>query len=468
MQVGDLSNTSTPEHQGFLNLAYRQEGSGTVSHLLSSRVRSGWSLNSMALGMAHGVLAGAILLGAILPSTARAMDAVGVAGRATSPSAPVPALVRLPAPGLALRPQVGETATPTPTLTQEERLAQLEQQLDDAWNAQDWPEVLRLIDQIIAIDPNYDQIQDRKYHAHVSYGYQLMTERRCSEAFVQFQAALTLRPDGEEALLGLDYLSQYCATPEPATATPTPSTTLGPTLTPTPGTPTPTPAPTIVTEPFRYVVATGDTLYSIAKRYGTTIQAIMQANGMMDYFLRAGAEIWIPASEEDVPGPIVHIVQPGETLYSIARKYKTTVWAIMSMNGLRSYTVRAYRAIYVPSLLQPGPIIHIVQWGDTLYTIAQYYGTTVPLIMHANNLSTYAIHVFQRIVIPPVEWTGWPPIVYYTSPGPFLGPDRLYVVQKGDTLYSVSRRFGVTAAEIKALNGLTGSTIIAGATLRIP
>jgi len=359
-----------------------------------------------------------------------------------------------------------QAPTATPTLTQEEQLQQLEQQLDDAWNNQNWPLVIQIIDQIIAIDPNYDDIQTRKYYAHVNYGYQLMTEHQCDSAQAQFEAALAIRPGGEEALVGLNLLATYCPTPTPTSYT-TPALTVTPTITPiTPGAPTATPVVTQpISSPITYTVQPGDTLYSLAKRFGTTVQAIMQANGMMNYFIRAGEVIIIPPAEAP-PGPIVHIVQPGETLYSIARLYNTTVWAIMLTNGLKSYTIWAYQALFIPSVLQPGPIIHIVQPGETLYSIAQQYNTTVPLIMLANNLRTYAIYVYQRLIIPPEGWTGWPPISVWTAEGTASGT--IYIVQPGDTLFGIAQRFGTTVAQLKAVNGLTSSTIYVGMKLRIP
>jgi len=321
----------------------------------------------------------------------------------------------------------------------------------------------------MAIEPDYPGIRDRLYFAHVNYGYQLMTAGNCTGSLEQFRRALEVRPDGEEGRMGLELLGRYCATPLPPT--PTPALTIAPDLTATPTLPlgtTATPTPQTLTEPITYTVQPGDTLYSLARRYNTSVQAIMQANGMMNTFLRAGSVIWIPASGALPAGPIVHIVQPGETLYSLARQYNTTVWAIMAANGLKSSTIYAYRALYIPTAMQPGPIIHIVMPGETLYTIANHYHTTVPLIMLANGLRDYTIRVYQRLVIPPEGWTGgwsgWPNV----PPG---GPGEVwstYVVQRGDTLYSIARRHGVTVAQLMSANGLSSSIIRPGMVLRIP
>jgi hypothetical protein len=88
--------------------------------------------------------------------------------------------------------------------------------------------------------------------------------------------------------------------------------------------------------------------------------------------------------------------------------------------------------------------------------------------MMANALQTYDIYVYQRLVIPPEGWTGWPPISYWTGPGGSFYSGSVYVVQMGDTLYGIAQRFGTTVASLMAANGLTSSTIIAGTTLRIP
>ena len=128
-------------------------------------------------------------------------------------------------------------------------------------------------------------------------------------------------------------------TETPLSATPEP--TVGPSPTPFRMEPTATPPPPAVTGGCYYVVQRGDTLFSIARRFGTTIAAIAQANGLSNpRYIRAGQRLIIPGAypacvpPSTVPGATVYIVRRGDTLYSIARRYHTTVAAIAWANGI--------------------------------------------------------------------------------------------------------------------------------------
>jgi tetratricopeptide (TPR) repeat protein len=97
--------------------------------------------------------------------------------------------------------------TPTPTLTPlERRLHELEQRLDEAWQKEDWETAIGLIEQILAINPGYDDMTEKLYAAHVNYGRQLAAEGKLEEAKMEFTRALDVKPDGEEAMEELEKL----------------------------------------------------------------------------------------------------------------------------------------------------------------------------------------------------------------------------------------------------------------------
>jgi LysM repeat protein len=176
----------------------------------------------------------------------------------------------------------------------------------------------------------------------------------------------------------------------------------------------PLPSPTNTPVPstgFYYTVRRGDTLSSIARRYGTTVQAIVQANGIVNpNLIFYGQRLWIPSGTGPGPGPgpgpapAVYIVRAGDTLYAIARRYGTTYQALAALNGLHyPYTIYVGQRLLISGSGAPPAHgrIHIVQRGETLWAIALRYGTTPWAIAAANGLwNVNLIYVGQRLVIP--------------------------------------------------------------------
>jgi LysM repeat protein len=159
--------------------------------------------------------------------------------------------------------------------------------------------------------------------------------------------------------------------------------------------------------PVYYTVRAGDTLKNIAARYGTTWQAIASANNLANAnFIYAGQVLLIPIGGSTTPPPQntpgVHIVRPGETLQIIAARYGTTWQAIASANNLANpnYVFVGQRLV-IPAGPPPAPRYYTVRAGDTLFTIATRFGTTVGIISAANNIfNPNAIYTGQTLLIP--------------------------------------------------------------------
>jgi murein DD-endopeptidase MepM/ murein hydrolase activator NlpD len=95
-------------------------------------------------------------------------------------------------------------------------------------------------------------------------------------------------------------------------------------------------------EPQIYVVQPGDTLFSIAERFGSTVEAIAAANGIADpSLINPGQKLIIPVISVESVSPVlpepntrVHSVRPGETLPSLAFRYGTSIWLLREANEL--------------------------------------------------------------------------------------------------------------------------------------
>ena len=105
----------------------------------------------------------------------------------------------------------------------------------------------------------------------------------------------------------------------------------------------PTPAPE--TGYVNYTVQPGDSLWLIAQRYGTTVDAIKQANGLTSNVLQIGQILRVPVSQNPF---VEYTVRPGDTLWELSRRYGTSVEDIMRANGLISTVLQIGQVLRIP------------------------------------------------------------------------------------------------------------------------
>lgn len=158
-----------------------------------------------------------------------------------------------------------------------------------------------------------------------------------------------------------------------------------------------------------YTVQPGDTLSSIAWRFGTTVSALMSANGLANAnHIYVGQQLRIPTGG----GSCVryHTVAYGQTLSGIAAWYGVSTYRLAQANNIGNYNyVYAGQVLCIPAWGAPaGGVWYTVTYGDTLSGIAWRYGVSMYAIMAANNLSSA-----NRIL---VGQTLWIPSGYYTPP----------------------------------------------------
>ncbi len=146
-----------------------------------------------------------------------------------------------------------------------------------------------------------------------------------------------------------------------------------------------------------YIVKSGDTLYSIAKKYNTTVDEIKKLNNLKSDNLSIGMELKIK-EEPSSTNYIDYVVKSGDNLYSIAKKYNTTVDEIKKLNGLTSNLLNIGMTLKIP--IQIGNYInYTVKSGDNLYSIAKKYNTTVDEIKKLNGLTSNLLSIGMELKI---------------------------------------------------------------------
>lgn len=161
-----------------------------------------------------------------------------------------------------------------------------------------------------------------------------------------------------------------------------------------------------------HIVQAGDTLFSIARRFGVSLDALLAANPGVDPMnLQIGEVICLPIRVPPTPCPGgTFVIGPGDTLFSIARRLGISLEALLAANpGIDPNNLRVGQVICLP-VPAPGPVpcpggrIHVVQPGETLFLIAQRNGIPLALLIAANPQipDPNVIQAGQQICIPAV------------------------------------------------------------------
>ena len=203
-----------------------------------------------------------------------------------------------------------------------------------------------------------------------------------------------------------------------------------------------------------YIVQKGDTLWSIARKLGVSVNELKGYNNLTNNTLSIGQYLKIPKEiSTEEPGSEYYVVKSGDTLWSIAKNNNITVTELKNINNLTSNTLSIGQKLLLKEGILETPVTdntYTVKKGDTLYQLAQKYNTTVSELKALNNLTSNSLSIGQNLKIPSNNTT------------------ISYVVKKGDTLYQLAQKNNTTVDTIKKLNNLTSNTLSIGQTLVLP
>jgi len=288
-----------------------------------------------------------------------------------------------------------------------------------------------------------------------------------------------------------------------------------------------------------HIVVEDDTISAIALQYGSLEEAIKDANGLTSSLIVVGQQLIVPinlpaptdtplppdlptptqtpippaetptptatpiptATQAPTATPVVYIVQTGDTLLDIAVAYRTTVEAMIQLNGIQNPNQLAVGLVLLIPTPNPTPLptatpqIHLtalaestitayttytVQIGDTIDEIATQFNTTIDAIVRLNGISNPSrIYPGQVLQIPAAPGEGTPTgdqqdaiATATTAPSPTPIPTSApttYTVQAGDTLFQIAQRFGVSVVELGTFNNIIDyNAVFPGQLLIIP
>lgn len=218
---------------------------------------------------------------------------------------------------------------------------------------------------------------------------------------------------------------------------------------------------------YEYKISRGDNLWTIARAFNVSARDLADANGLTNAALiKPGQVIVIPITGGVVApaGSGTHSVRRGESLWTISRRYKVSMQDLRTWNGLAGDTIRIGQKLKVGVKMltarQRAPVgtdangrtVHTVRSGESLWTIARTHQITVSDLKQWNGLQKDTIRPGQSLFVS-------------TAPA----AEDSYTVVRGDTLYSIARRFGIAADQIARRNNMSlSSTLLTGMELHIP
>jgi LysM repeat protein len=297
-------------------------------------------------------------------------------------------------------------------------------EMDEAWKRSDWATAIETLSEILAIDSSNTSIRGRLYQAHVNLGWRLLVDRRFDEAQGQFSDALEIDASGSEAREGLRLLEQLIVPaggPSPTAQAPVVLTPIPqPTASCPPPVSTPVVVPTAVpeaavtcppqtavapacpsiqvapTQSICIVVRTGDTLYGLARRFGTTVEAIMAANCLQTTTILIGQKLLIPVCPTQVVCAPVSAPVSVPVCSPVSIAVCPTVCPPVSAPVCPPVSAPVLQPVVTTSVLP----VHVVQRGEDLFHIALRYQVSALLLMQVNGLSGTTLKAGQTLIIP--------------------------------------------------------------------
>ena len=235
-----------------------------------------------------------------------------------------------------------------------------------------------------------------------------------------------------------------------------------------------------------HVVQKGETLTSIAKQENMSIEELKSLNKLVSSTVKIGQELvlrTLPETQKVVENaiatndskPKVHKVLKGESLYTIAKTYSTTIDELKKINNITTGNINAGQELKVNQagendIAQTNAVVnssvrpstHKVSKGESLYTIAKTYNTTIDELKKINNIDGRNLQAGVDLKISDKNEVA---IVDSKSDVKTSAKTTVYKVKKGESLFTISKNNNISIDELMRINNLETSNILPGQTL---
>ena len=228
----------------------------------------------------------------------------------------------------------------------------------------------------------------------------------------------------------------------------------------------------------KYIVKKGDTLYGISNQFGESVIELASLNNIKGDNLQINQELLIPDNSGTNPNTMFfYTVKKGDTLYSIAKKYNTSVSEILKLNYMTDPSLTIGQVLRIPEMYTkeedmylPQYTSYIVQKNDTLYSIAKKFNLDIETLKKDNSLTNNTILPGQILQIRTGEDSQIEEACFGEDyiPPKETNSFETYIVKKGDTLYSIAKNNNTSVSELLKLNQLQNSNLSIGQVLKIP
>lgn len=162
---------------------------------------------------------------------------------------------------------------------------------------------------------------------------------------------------------------------------------------------------------------------------------------------------------------IIHEVEAGETLFALSRKYLVEVQSIKDTNAESLTNLRIGQRVLIPiqrGNATEGSVVHTVKSSETLFSISRLYNVKVDELKIWNNLKDNSISIGQRLIIKKVDLADNTSQQNNQSPGQ---GQKTHTVEQSQTLYSISRMYGISTDQLREWNDLESSDLKIGQVL---